>query len=424
MTPTPVSLSAPPAETSPVSPSRPPAGIRRVLLVPQSSAVGGMETHCIDLAAEYVRRGIAVWALVPESHVFDNVAIRFETAGARVERLDTDARRGRWHQFARWFRLVRVVQVFRPDVVHLHTGGATGGLEVIATARLTTRAAIILTEHDVPADEPGFHLRISKSLIDACAHAVIAVSRRNAVLRTQRLHVASDQLGVVLNGVPIPRVTPQIRAAHRHQVRAELGLDDSAVVLGSVVRLADGKGLPDLLRAFALVRQEQACELLLVGDGPLREQLVALAAELQVDRHTHFVGQHLDPTPFMDAMDAFVLAVPAGSMSIALLEAMARGLAPIITFCGPEEAVIPEITGLGAPPNDPDGLAIALLEIVRNPALRTRLGIAAANHTRDHFSVARVADDLLSVYVSARTGLVPVRLRADAPSTAYPGARA
>jgi glycosyltransferase involved in cell wall biosynthesis len=137
----------------------------------------------------------------------------------------------------------------------------------------------------------------------------------------------------------------------------------------------------------------------------------------------HLVGHRSDPQPFLEAMDIFVLAVPEGSMSIALLEAMAQQLAPVITFCGPEEAVLPEETGLAAPPNDPEGLARVLLRGTRDAALRARLASAAAAHVRTHFSVQRVADDMLEVYSSAMIGQVPLGLRFDGPPDARPGDR-
>jgi len=194
-------------------------------------------------------------------------------------------------------------------------------------------------------------------------------------------------------------------------------------VVGSVVRLAPGKGLDDLIRAFAIARATVPVRLLLVGDGPLRDELGQTALDLGVSEAVHFAGQRSEPGPFVDAMDVFVLAVPAGSMSIALLEAMARGAPPVITFCGPEEAVIDGETGLGAPPSDPPGLAAVLVRICEDTALRARLAASAAAHVRAHFSVERVADDLLELYASVAQGGVPDRLRADAAPNPRPGQR-
>jgi len=394
------------------------------MLVLQSAAVGGMETHCIDLAAEYTRRGIAVKAIIPEGSKFDELEYRFHQAGALVERLDTDAREGRSVQVRNWLRLLRINRDFAPDVVHLHTPGATGGLAAVVTARLYSRATVVVTEHDVPVGRPARWNLLARLCMDRLGHGLVAVSRRNGAIRSERLGSAPRHFAAVLNGVPLPAVALEDQRTNRARIRQELGIGPRAVVLGSLVRLDRGKGLDDLLRAFGRVLSERECELLLVGDGPLRGELEQLCEELGISHHVRFAGHHPLPAAFLDAMDIFVLPVPAGSMSIALLEAMGRGLPPVITFCGPEEAVIPDETGLGAPPSDPDGLARVLLRIVEDDPLRIGLGQAAAAHVRRHFSVRRVADDLLTVYATVGgPAELPERLRADGPPNARPGDR-
>ncbi len=401
--------------------SETPGGGRRIVLALQTTDVGGMESFCIDLAAEYTRRGMQVTALVPEPAPFDVVEQRFRTAGADVIRLDTNERGGRRAQAGRWLRVVRALRALHPDVVHVHVAGGTGGVATVATARLATRATVILSEHDVPPEHPSLRQRITGRIIDRAAHATVAVSRRNGRLRSARTSARAATFASVLNGVPIIDFPAAERSANRERIRAELSISPDALVVGCVVRLVQGKGLDDLLSAFAEVQAARACELVLVGDGPMRPELESMAARLGIGDRVHFAGRLAHPAPYFDAMDVFVLAVPAGSMSIALLEAMARGLPPIITFCGPEEAVINEESGLCAPPNDPHGLANVMKRMVEDDALRERLSAAAAAHVRRHFSIARVADNMLAIYDSARLGKVPAALRTDAPTNPRPG---
>lgn len=393
--------------------------VRTVLLVLQSTAVGGMETHVIDLAAEFAGRGIAVTVALPPGAAFEPLAARAEVAGAAVWRVTTDARRGRRAQIQAFGALVRRMRTLAPDVVHLHTGGATGGAAVLLAAKLAGVPARVITEHDVPAEHPGRWQRTTRAGLDHLATGVVAVSRRNAGIRQARLPVRARNFAAVLNGVPVPHWDSDARAADRTGVRREFAIPADAVVAGSLVRLAEGKGLDTLLHAFALAEAPDG-HLLLVGDGPLRAQLETLAVELGVAARVHFAGEQRSPGRYLAAMDIFALAVPAGSMSIALLEAMARGLPPVITFCGPEEAVIPGETGLGARPDDPEDLAAALSALAADAGLRADLGTAAREHVMRHFSTARVADDLLAVYL-ARPGELPARLRAAAPPDPRPG---
>jgi len=194
-------------------------------------------------------------------------------------------------------------------------------------------------------------------------------------------------------------------------------------VIGSVVRLAPGKGLATLLRAIGVVVKRVDARLLLVGSGPLDSEVRRMACDLGIEDKVVMTGHQPDPGIFVDAMDIFVLAVPVGSGSIALLEAMARGKPPVITFGNGEEAVVPGKTGLWVPPDDPAALAAALVRLSSDPDLRSRLGRSAARHVRQHFSIERFVDDLVDVYLAARAGSIPEGLRVTDPADREPGAR-
>jgi glycosyltransferase involved in cell wall biosynthesis len=381
------------------------------MLVLQSTSVGGMETLCVDICAELVHRGVEVMAIVPKPETFDDLGGRFLRAGGIVRRLDTHGLRGRSRQAIRLLSLVQICRQWRPDVVHVNTGGATGGLAVVLAARYAAGAFTVITEHDVPMASPSRHQRLARWAMDRHVHAIIAVSKRNARLRAERLDTPRQKLVSILTGVPIAEVSQTMRGRNRRDIRAEMGIESQEVVLGSLVRLAEGKGMHDLLRAFAIAGRP-SWKLLIVGDGPLRGELETLAADLGVAGDIRFAGHRSEPIPYLDAMDAFVLAVPAGSMSIALLEAMARGLPPVITFCGPEEPVLDGETGLCAPPSDPGGLAIVLRRMLADADLREQLGRQAEGYVRRHFSIERVVDDLTELYRGG-SGAIPARLRVD-----------
>jgi len=398
--------------------------VKSVVIALNAVAVGGMETMAVDLAAELSRRGVLVSAVVPRTPQFDVLEDRFAAVNARVERLDLDHAPSRLHQLRDVLHFVRLLWQAKADVVHLHTGGAAGGLAVaLATRGGRPRAGLVLTEHDIPDDPPPHtHVR-NRAFLDRLVHVLVAVSRRNAFHRDRILPARCRNFAVVLNGVPLPTSGTEDRGT-RDSLRHAYDLRENDVVIGSLVRLAPTKGIDTLLRAFqGIASVREGVRLVIVGDGPLRSTLEDLAKDLAIDDRVTFAGFHKDPLPHLSLMDIFVLPVPSGSMSIALLEAMARGCAPVITFGGPEEAVIDGQTGWTAPPSDPPGLGEVLIRLVDNPEERQRLGTQAAAHVASHFSVDRVTTDYLELYrlaVNRRTR-IPFRLAASSPPTRYPG---
>jgi glycosyltransferase involved in cell wall biosynthesis len=140
---------------------------------------------------------------------------------------------------------------------------------------------------------------------------------------------------------------------------------------------------------------------LMVGDGSLRCQLESQVAELGLTEYVRFAGFQSNPRPFFGLIDAFVLPVPVGSMSIALLEAMAMQRAVVITFGGEGEAVVHGQSGFWAKPCDPDSLAESIIPILQSPELKKALGEAARQRIEEHFSAPQVARKLEKLYLQA-----------------------
>lgn len=145
----------------------------------------------------------------------------------------------------------------------------------------------------------------------------------------------------------------------REQIRKELGLDMDSFVVGTVGRLVPTKGQSCLIRAFAEVKKSMpASELVIVGDGSLKEALCREAGRAGLEKHVHFLGFRPDVERILKAMDVFVMPSVAEGMPGALLEAMAAGLPCIATSVGG----IPEVLGHGrfgalVPPENENALA-------------------------------------------------------------------
>jgi glycosyltransferase involved in cell wall biosynthesis len=179
--------------------------------------------------------------------------------------------------------------------------------------------------------------------------------------------------------------------------RAAIGLDGGRPVVGTIGRLEDRKGHDQFLLAMqAMIAAGNGTrpQGLIVGDGPLRAPLEAQAHTLGLGGGVHFTGTVADVRPLLAAMDVFVLPSWAEGMSNALMEAMAAARPVVVTAVGGNTEVVADgKTGVVVPPGDPDAIARAVLDLLRDRERAARLGAAARDDVTRRFGArARVAE--------------------------------
>lgn len=159
-------------------------------------------------------------------------------------------------------------------------------------------------------------------------------------------------------------------------------------------RLTRQKDFATLLRALALVRQQRPCRLLLLGDGPEREHLHGLAAELDLVDAVDFHGFVPNPFPWIARADLFVLSSAWEGFGNVLVEAMALGVPVVSTDCpsGPREILHDGALGPLSPVGDPAALAANILATLAAPPSREELIAATAPYTiavssREHLNL-------------------------------------
>jgi len=164
----------------------------------------------------------------------------------------------------------------------------------------------------------------------------------------------------------------------------------------SVGNFRTEKGHDLLLRAFTdVASSEQAARLVLVGDGPLREHLKALARSLGLGDRVQFVGHVKNVWPYLRRAAVYVQPSRSEPLGIAVLEAMAAGRPVVASATGGLIEVVTSETGILVPPNDPDALARAILRFLRSPALAEAAGMSGRNAAQAHTAqqmVVRYAD--------------------------------
>lgn len=275
--------------------------------------------------------------------------------------------------------LRRIIRAGRYDIVHLH--GARAGLLGRIAARLAGAPLIVWTMHVFQPDvlqgwrrwQTPLYLLVEAALARFFCDHIVTVSEnlRQRALRLE--HIPASRISTIYSGTDL---TPFACSPDRAAIRWQLGIPPEALVVCTVGRLCEQKGIGDLVRAAAIVHQQMPdVRFLIVGDGPLRSEVEALAARLGLNGRVTFLGFRNDVPEILFASDVFATATLWEGFGKVNVEAMAAGLPLVSTNVGPIPEVVGDYPGaILVPPRDPPAFAEALLTILNDLASYASFG--------------------------------------------------
>jgi len=180
-----------------------------------------------------------------------------------------------------------------------------------------------------------------------------------------------------------------------------LGIPPDAYVIGCVANYRPRKGIELLVAAMADLPEEWRAHLLLVGHMQEPALDRAIARSSVADR-IHRVGYRADAPTLAAACDVFVLpSIRREGLARSLIEAMAYGVAPIVTACGGSpELVVNGVSGLVIPVNDSAAISQAIRQMHDDPGMRARMGKAARARIGTSFGIEDTIEKTIAVYRS------------------------
>jgi glycosyltransferase involved in cell wall biosynthesis len=357
------------------------------IAIPGLDRIGGAERQAMLLAKGLGMRG---WRVTVIALSGTGGAAATELRDAGVAFLSLRMRKGIADP-REWIRLNLWLWRARPDVIHSHLPHASW---LVRWSRLAAPATVVVdTLHSSHAGHLGRKIGYlcSRWLSDH----VTAVSRATAASHLAARMVSEHRLTVLQNGIDVDawRSDGHAKARPRHGLR----IADEFLWL-AVARLDAVKDFPTLLAAME--RMPHNARLTILGDGPLRAELTALAARLGLARRVRFVGFEPDVGRWMQAADGFVLASRLEGLPMVLLEAGACALPSVATDVpGTREVIVNGKTGFLSRPGDPEALAAAMTRLMAAPLpARRAMGEQARRHVLEHFSIERVLDKWEQLY--------------------------
>jgi glycosyltransferase involved in cell wall biosynthesis len=359
----------------------------KVLHIIETPGTGGAEKLLVDIATGLPSEFTSVGVMMCESWTGQQLAKHGIPVTVMPLQRSFDA--GWPVRFAKFIRQHGV------SVVQSHE--FTANVYATAGARLA-RVPIVCTTHGKNYWPHALYRRAAYRWAAHNSRAFVAVSNDLGRFMSSTLGIAQEQVCVIRNGIDL-NVFRRDEAA-RARVRAELGLQDSQPLLLACGELSEVKGHEWLLRAAGGIFA--ACPdafIAIAGDGPLRAQLEALTAELDISRRVRFMGFRRDVPALLSAADVFVMPSLSEGLPLAILEAMAAGV-PIVASAvgGMPELLRPDQTGWLVEPRNAAQLARAVLDVLADTGARAVTVDAARKLVTEQYALGETIEAYARYY--------------------------
>jgi L-malate glycosyltransferase len=291
-------------------------------------------------------------------------------------------------------KLAKFLKERNIDILHMHNGTLFHGIQAGILARTSV---MILTDHGRPLIESQKGIMIDR-LSGYFVDKIIAVSVELENKLTKVIKFSKHKTSTIINGINTNVFSIRIKPK---ELMAKFGISEKHRVIGTVGRLAEVKDQSSLIDAFYQVHEIIPDSILIiVGDGPLRDQLENKIQRLNLTESVKIIGNRNDVPHILNLFDIFVLPSLSEGTSIALLEAMASGIAPVVTNVGGNPSLVDHnINGIVVPPKKVDELAENIQYLLKNDEKRKEFGERASRKVMEQYSIAKMIKEYEGLYL-------------------------
>ena len=305
-----------------------------------------------------------------------------------------------WGSGKMFLELVREFKKSNIRIIHTHKYKDT--ILAAPAAKLCGIPHVVRTVHGLREPFDGLQAfkmscyeAIERTVHRSCVDSIIGVSSQIAARYKADGEVS--RVVCIRNGIDLEGKSVQV---NRWQIRKDLGIDSETCLIGTVGRLTPVKGIPYLLDAARiLLRQGANVKVLVVGDGSIRQDLLAQAGNLGVGERVVFLGHREDTDVLLQALDIFVLPSLSEGIPMALLEAMAASRPIVASRVGGIPEIIEDgVEGYLVEPMDVNNLAERCRRLIESPDVARKMGEQGRKRVEREFSATAMADRVVSVY--------------------------
>ncbi len=383
----------------------------RVLITSYSGELGGMEMRMAQEA--HILAGAGYQSLLATRRFVGVDGWDERTRAPRVEvsRFDPPPifEQWAWRRVNKARALVltaRQLRNYRADLVHVALCWTTYGMSALWLAHRCGLPTVVSVHNAFPRAhiDPWYVPLLAEAFSSVRGiYAVSESAMQHFLAQFQPYLAAHIRLQVIPNSVDTARFGPS--PARRDAARRAMGIPEHALVLGAVGRLSAQKRPQALISLFCTLRRQfDGMYLVLVGSGPLEQELRRQVAAADVAQYVVFTGQRTDIETLLPAFDLHLLLSRNEGFGIATIEAMACGV-PVVGTDVPGTADILRHSrgGILVPPDDAPATAALVSELLRDPRRRAEMARHACAEARANYAADQVERQVRAFYA----GLLP-----------------
>jgi glycosyltransferase involved in cell wall biosynthesis len=354
----------------------------KVVLVIQHGKIGGIEQHVLTLAKGLKSNGLTPIVVMlfsggPMVALFKEAQIKYEVLNGK-----------NGHDIAMALRFRQFLKREKPDIIHMHTVTLVGAI-VMWTA---SDIPLVITEHmaKMGRDIPG-KTKLIYMISHARASKIIAVSESTRQSLVSFNPALEHKVLTMYNGIDV--VSSDIV-----NLREELSLKAQYIV-GAVGRLDVGKGWDSFIKTAALVNKKvENCHFVIMGDGPMKEELEAMVVKYEVNENIHFLGFRNDVRAVLKSFDLYLLLSEYEACPLSLLEAMVEKV-PVTGFLpvGGVEEINAGIYPL-LKQRDIDILAEQVIDMLSSKDDLEKMKKNAYERITDSFNASKMFSQVIALY--------------------------
>ena len=367
--------------------------MKRVLFLLRSLNVGGAERQLLLLASGLQQRGCSVKLAI----FYAGSPLDEEARAMGIQIVDLK-RQGRWDLVPFFFRLVRLIQSEKPDILHSYLQVPNIWSALVKLVLPRTNVVWGIRASDIEWKNYGWQWQVTdkaESLLARIPDWMICNSAAGLLHHAQKGY-PKKKMSVVRNGIDTMRFFPD-RSLGRG-LRAKWGVREDQKLIGMVGRLDPVKDYPNFLQAAALLIQERPeVRFVCVGGGPdsYRNEYCELARSLNLQNVLIWAGEQTEMLHVYNALDLLVLSSVSEGVSNVLGEAMACGVPCVATSVGDSAQLVGSVGEL-VPARDSQALKQGMLHLLdRIERDGTSLNAQVRQWMMEQFSVVKLVSNTM-----------------------------